>query len=108
MTALYAAFFFFLSLIAVIIFLLVPRLRRYAVRAFVIPLAFGFWSIVGMISSVFVFHALRLEFVQKTLAGWSGFIIMFFTYVVPGAVGAWLTVLLLNLKKVPGTAGTGN
>jgi hypothetical protein len=95
---LYAFPFILLSIVAFLSCLAIPRLRRYAVQALVTPVAFGFCSIVGMfviLSAVwFLFHVS-----SGPLVGIGGVAIAFVIYFIPGAVGAWLVVSVVNRIK---------
>jgi uncharacterized membrane protein len=100
---LYAAPFILLSLVSYLICLAVPRFRRNALQALIVPVAFGFFSIVGMVVIVLAGDVLteRFRFNVDTgpLVGVKGIFIGFFIYFVPGILGAWLAVHLVNKIK---------
>ena len=50
----YAIPFVLISMIAFAVFGAIPRLRRHAVAALIAPAAFGFWALVGFVTSVLV------------------------------------------------------
>jgi hypothetical protein len=99
----YAAPFILLSLIAFVCCLAIRRLRRYALQALVVPVAFGFCSIVGMLFTVLTADLLHDRFGLPVnpgpLVGIKGVVISFFIYFIPGVVGAWLAVLLIHRIK---------
>jgi hypothetical protein len=90
MQVLYALPFLLLSGIGGLVCLAVPRWRGYFVAAAVGPVAFGFWSVVSM-------GAIMLA---SDYAGWpdlalehQGILMLLPIYVLPGAFGAWLSVV---------------
>jgi hypothetical protein len=99
----YAAPFILLCLVSYLVCLAVPRLRRHALQALVVPVAFGFCSIVGMVVIVLVGDTLTERFHFDVnpgpLVGMKGILIGFFIYFVPGILGAWLAVYLVNKIK---------
>ena len=98
MQIIYAFPFILLSIVAFLSCLAIPRLRGYVVQALVAPVAFGFCSIVGMfvILSIgwFLFHVS-----SGPLVGIGGVAIAFVIYFIPGAIGAWLVVSIVNRTK---------
>lgn len=103
MQAIYAAPFILLSLVSFLTCLAVPRLRRNALEALVVPVAFGFCSIVGMVVIILIGDTLTERFHFNVnpgpLVGMKGIIIGFFVWFVPGIVGAWLAVFLVSKIK---------
>jgi hypothetical protein len=94
----YAGPFILLSLVSYLICLAVPRFRQNALHALVVPIAFGFCSIVGMVAIVLAGDTLTERFHFDVnpgpLVGMKGILIGFFIYFVPGVLGAWLAVYL--------------
>ena len=92
-----------LSLVAFLSCLAIPQLRRYAVQALVAPVAFGFCSIVGMVVMTFTADFLndrfRLPVNPEPLVGIRGIAIAFVIYFIPGVIGAWLAVSVVNRIK---------
>lgn len=99
----YAASFILLSLVSYLICLAVPRLRRHALQALVVPVAFGFCAIVGVVALVLAGDTLTERFHFDVnpgpLVGMKGILTGFVIYFVPGILGAWLAVHLVNKIK---------
>ena len=94
MPVIYAAPFILLSLIAFVCSLAIPRLRRYAFRVLVAPVAFGFCSIVAMGLIMVVFVGLNLQLAP--LVGAKGLFAGLAIYFFPGLVGAWIAVEIVK------------
>lgn len=98
MQIIYAAPFIFLSILSFAICLGVPRFRRFAFSALVVPVTFGVCSITGWIlfvlSAVFVFH---LNLGPAT--GLKGITWGILFYVFPGVLGAWIGVSLVRISE---------
>jgi hypothetical protein len=92
MQIIYAAPFILLSLIAFACSLAIPKLRPYAFRALVAPVAFGSCLIVGMALILVSSHGLGLQFANYPLAGMRGVIVGIAIYFIPGLIGAWIAV----------------
>src|SRR4029077_13265259 len=90
MQVIYGAPFILLSLIAFVCSLAIPRLRLYAFRVLVAPVAFGFCSIVGMGLILVISHGLGLQFANYPLVGMRGEIAGIAIYFIPGLIGAWI------------------
>ncbi len=95
MTVVYAAPFILLSLIAFVCSLAIPRMRPYAFRALVAPIAFGFCSITAMVLILSISHGLNLEFANAPPAGMRGLFEGVAIYVFPGLVGAWIAIQIV-------------
>jgi len=100
MQIIYAAPFILLSLVGFGLSLAVPRLRPYAFRALVAPVAFGFCSIVAMVLILVVSHGLNLQFANDPLTGARGLLEGITIYFVPGLVGAWIAVEIVRQVEV--------
>jgi len=96
MQAIYAAPFILLSLIAFACSLAIPKLRPYAFRALVAPVAFGFCSIVAMVFILIGAHGLGLQFANYPLAGMRGVLEGIAIYFIPGLIGAWIAVEIVR------------
>lgn len=96
MQVIYAAPFILLSFIAFFCSFAIPRMRPYAFRALVAPVAFGFCSIVGMFLILAISHGLNLEFANAPLVGMRGFFEGIAIYVFPGLVGAWIAIRIVT------------
>jgi hypothetical protein len=92
MQIIYAAPFILLSFIAFACSLAIPRLRLYAFRALVAPVAFGFCAIFGMALILSISHALNLRFANSPLVGVRGVLVGIAIYFIPGMIGAWIAV----------------
>ena len=88
MEVVYAAPFVALSIIAFACFLVIPPWRPYAFHALVVPVAFGFCSIVGMTLATALFLALHLRFVNTPVVGLVGIADYFFS----GLIGSLIAV----------------
>ena len=94
MQIIYLAPFVLLSAISGAIFLVIPRLRRYAMQAAAVPVAFSTCSIVGMgaiVIAVNYFGALA-----EPLAGTRGIVAALLVYVICGAAGGWLSTSIIG------------
>jgi hypothetical protein len=91
----YAAPFVLLSVAAFFLCLAVPRLRRYALQAFVAPLAFGACSMIAF-GLIAVSWAAVNERFGLTQPYWAQLTVCASAYLVFGAVGAWLAVRLVR------------
>ena len=96
MQVIYAAPFILLSLIAFACFLAIPKLRPYAFRALVAPVAFGFCSIVAMVLLLVSSHGLGLQFADYPLTGVGGVVKGIAIYFIPGLIGAWIAVEIVR------------
>jgi hypothetical protein len=95
----YLAPFVLLSAILGVIFLMVPRLRRHAVSAAVVPVAFAVSSITGVFATVLIAEHFGFDraFGFDAPAHSLGRIATFFSiYTVLGILGAILAVLIVN------------
>ena len=97
MQFLYAAPFVLLSLIAFFGFLVVPRLRRFALSALVAPAAFGLCAIIGYVAWVLVCRFV-LEIQLRPVEGAHGFFDVLFFFLAPGFFGSWAAVW--TVKKI--------
>jgi hypothetical protein len=95
MTVIYAAPFILLSLIAFVCSLAIPRMRPYAFRALVAPIAFGFCSIMAMVLILAISHGLNLQFANAPFTGLRRLFEGVVIYVFPGLVGAWIAIQVL-------------
>jgi hypothetical protein len=100
MQIIYAAPFILLSLVGFALSLAIPRLRPYAFRALVAPVAFGFCSIVAMVLILVGSHGLNLQFANAPLTGARGLFEGIAIYLVPGLVGAWIAVEIVRQVEV--------
>jgi hypothetical protein len=91
----YAAPFVLLSLLCFVVFLAVPRLRRFAIAAFVAPVAFGFCAIAGYITWVLVCDYL-LKIQLRPVEGFHGVIEVAFFFIAPGVTGSWVAVWIVG------------
>ena len=94
MQIIYAAPVVLISLIAFACFLAIPRLRRFAFRALVAPIAFGFCSIVAMGLILVLAGGLGIRF--PPVAGPTGVLLFIGIYIIPGAIGAWIAVEIVR------------
>jgi hypothetical protein len=90
----YAVPFIGLSLAACACCLVVPKLRRHALRALVAPVAFGFCSVVGAVTIIVTAAGLRRPLPE--MAGVGGVLIFMVIYVTPGLLGTLLVLTLLD------------
>jgi hypothetical protein len=96
MQIIYAAPFILLSILAFFICLAMPRFRRFAAAAFVIPVTFGVCSIVGWIAFILIAgNVLHLNL--GPAIGSHGVVEGLLFYLLPGVVGAWLAVRLIRI-----------
>jgi hypothetical protein len=86
--------FVLLSGMAGLVFVAIPRLRRYALQAFVAPLAFAICSIVGM--GIVVLAADQFGAFTQPITGMEGAIQFFGVFVIPGLFGASLAVWIIS------------
>jgi len=74
-----------------------PRRRPYALQVAVVPVAFGFCSVVGAFAIIVLsdnlFHIAALN---EPLIGFRGALIGIVIYFIPGAAGAWLASWFLG------------
>lgn len=92
MQIIYAAPFVLISVVAFIICLAVPGLRRIALAALVVPVAFGVCSLFG-----WILFALVTGFVLHVSLGVAEIVIMgILFYLLPGLAGAWVAVKLVR------------
>jgi hypothetical protein len=91
----YAAPFVMLSLLSFIVFLVVPRLRRFALQALVAPVAFGFCAIAGYFAWVLVCDFL-LKMQLRPVEGLRGVIEVLFFFITPGVIGSWAAVWIVG------------
>jgi hypothetical protein len=96
MQVIYAAPFILLSLIAFACSLAISKLRPYAFRALVAPVAFGSCSIVAMVLILVGSHGLGLQFANYPLAGMRGVLEGIAIYLIPGLLGAWIAVEIVR------------
>jgi hypothetical protein len=92
MQILYALPFLALSVIASVVCLVIPGLRRHLITAAVAPAAFGFWSMASLGEALFIADAVGLFAALD--ANFSAAIAFF--YFLPGVIGAWLSVWLAH------------
>ena len=93
MQVIYASPFVLLSVVSCLLCLAVPRFRGYAFQALVIPVAFGFFAIIGGVSLVLFAHEV-LKWTIPPIVGIPGFLILGVVYFIPGLCGAWLANLI--------------
>jgi hypothetical protein len=91
----YAAPFVLLSVAAFLCCVIVPRLREYALQAFVAPLAFGICSIIGF-ALIALGGAAVSERFGFAFPNWTVLAVCFFAYIVFGLTGAWLALRLVH------------
>jgi hypothetical protein len=96
MQLIYAAPFILLSLVAFLCSLAIPRFRPYALRALVAPVAFGFCSIVAMVSILLISDSFKLQFAKAPLMGARGVVEGIGIYVLPGLLGACIAVEIVK------------
>lgn len=96
MQLLYALPFILLSLIVFVIFLTVPRLRRYAIQALVAPVAFGICSIGLVVVTVLAFAIVGQHIHLGTLAQSIAVGLGILVYLCGGTCGAWLAVRIVD------------
>jgi hypothetical protein len=89
-----------LSLVAFVLPLSTPRLRPYAFRALVAPVAFGFCSIVAMVLILVASYGLNLQFANAPLTGARGLFEGIAVFFLPGLVGAWIAVEIVRQVEV--------
>ena len=96
MQIIYAAPFILLSILAFFVCLAVPKFRRFAPAAFVIPVTFGVCSIVGWVAFLLIAgNVLHLNL--GPAAGFHGVVEGLLFYALPGIVGAWIAVKLIRI-----------
>jgi hypothetical protein len=94
----YAAPFVLLSILAFAICLAVPSLRRFAFPALVVPVTFGFCSIVSWIAFVLIAaDVLKLHLGPAT--GVHGVLEGLFFYFLPGVLACWIAVAVLRFVE---------
>jgi hypothetical protein len=110
MPVIYAAPFILLSLIGFVCSMAIPRMRPYAFRALVAPVAFGFCSIVAMGLILAISHGLNLQFANAPLVGARGLFEGIAIYFFPGLVGAWIAIQIVSQieTRVLNTQGKRN
>ena len=94
MQIIYVAPFILISLIAFACSLAIPRLRRFAFRALVTPVAFGFCSIAAMVLILLMADGLGLRF--PPIDRPTGVLLLIGIYLIPGAIGAWIAVEIVG------------
>lgn len=106
MQIIYAAPFIFLSILSFAVCLAIPRLRRVAMAALVVPVAFGICSITGWILFVLVCQfVLRIDL--GAASGAKGIVEGSLFYLLPGIAGAWIATKIVRalersiLRTVP-------
>ena len=95
MQIIYAAPFVLLSLLSFGVFLVVPRLRRFAIAALVAPVAFGFCAIVGYVAWVLVCDFV-LKIQLRPVEGLHGAIEILFFFIIPGVMGSWAAIWIIG------------
>jgi hypothetical protein len=98
MQIIYAAPFVFLSVLGFAICLAIPRLRRHALPALVVPVVFGGCSIVGWIAFILVSDSI-LKINLGATSGLPGVMEGLAFYIVPGLLGAWFATWLVRLSE---------
>lgn len=94
MQIIYAAPFILLSLICFAAAVGVPSWRKFALPALFAPVAFGFCSLTGWMIFILVGESvLHLQFKSAILITIAAMLF----YVLPGALGAWLSTRLVRL-----------
>lgn len=92
MQIIYAAPFIFLSIASFIICLAVRPLRRFAIPALIVPVTFGFFSILGWIAFVLIAgFVLKLHLGPAT--GVHGIAEGLLFYVIPGVLASWVAIV---------------
>ena len=95
MQIIYAAPFVLISLIGFVAFLLVPRLRPFALSALVAPVAFGVCALAGYVIWVLVCQfVLRIQL--RPVEGIHGVFDVLFFFLTPGLLGAWAAVWIVS------------
>jgi hypothetical protein len=89
----YAAPFIFMGLVAAAACAIVPRWRRYALRAFLLPPAFAVSAIIGYVIIVLLFEA-----AQHPVPALDGRMLLLIIpiYILPGVVGGWLALIIVS------------
>ena len=102
MMALYAVPFIVLSAFAFLLCLFVPKIRPYALEASVVPLAFGFCSIAGILGIVLLadYAHVQIPLLNEPIVGTMRWAVSLLMYSAFGLAGALLSALVTKrLKK---------
>jgi len=91
MQLIYGAPFVLLSLIAFAGFLVLPRLRRFALSALVASVAFGVCALIGYVVWVLVCRFV-LKIQLRPVEGVHGLFDVLFFFLAPGFFGSWAAV----------------
>jgi hypothetical protein len=91
MQIIYALPFILLSTVCFVVCLAIPRLRRYVLTASIVPVAFGFCSIVTTAAVLITADKFGL-FQESQTMDVKNVVIVLLIYFVPGVLGAWLAV----------------
>ena len=100
MAVLFAIPFILLSIVCFAVCIFNPSLRSYALRMAVVPVAFGFCSVVGAFAIVVLSDkTLHIAALNEPLIGFRGVVTGIVIFGIPGAAGAWLASWLLGRLK---------
>jgi hypothetical protein len=103
----YAVPFILLAFCGCVVCAIVPRWRRYALYALIVPPAFAASAIIGMFTVVIVFVALKHR-IHALEGPW--LLLLIPLYILPGIAGAWIAISLakVGLKLVGLSNGNQN
>lgn len=90
----YAVPFIALSFLCLSVCLVVPRLRRYALEAFIAPLAFGFTAILTFVEVIVISQSLGM--LEGPLVGGGRILVYMAFYVAPGVLGTYVVLSLVR------------
>jgi hypothetical protein len=94
----YAAPFVFLSIVSFSICLAIRPLRRFAIPALIVPVTFGFFSILGWIAFVLIAgFVLKLHLGPAT--GIHGIAEGLLFYLVPGVLASWAAIVVARFVE---------
>jgi hypothetical protein len=79
------------SLVCALICLSIRKLRRYTLRALVLPSAFGFSSLVGFVAFYIILERILYPAASPPWVGW---IVFFGVQLMLGCVGAWIALFI--------------
>jgi hypothetical protein len=100
MGPLFAIFLCVFSLACATPCLVIPKLRRYALRALLIPMAFGLCAIVGMGATILFFAGLVwLGLVRVPVGDTWPVVAGIFLYLIYGSVGVWLAIRVAQVLE---------
>ena len=96
MQVIYAVPFMLLSILGFLVCVAVPRWRRYKLQVLVAPVAFGFCSIVTAEAVLLTADHFNVGLFARPLSGLLGSVTLFLIYFLPGLVGGWCAVAVIN------------